>query len=74
VNLDVILDESAKELAGEVSRWMDLKRTGRLIERVLAYNPHAALNRALLPKHLVRPVPQSEVNVSSGAIAQNPGY
>jgi starch-binding outer membrane protein, SusD/RagB family len=74
VNLDVILNESAKELAGEVSRWIDLKRTGRLIERVLAYNPHAALNKALLPKHLVRPVPQSEVNVSSGAIAQNPGY
>ncbi|HDZ13945.1 MAG TPA: RagB/SusD family nutrient uptake outer membrane protein, partial [Pricia sp.] len=39
VNLDFILDERARELTGEVNRWMDLKRTGKLIERTLLYNP-----------------------------------
>jgi len=74
LNVDYILNESAKELAGEVSRWMDLKRTGKLLERVLEYNPHAALNRAMIPIHLLRPIPQSEVDVSGGTISQNPGY
>lgn len=74
INIDYILNESAKELAGEVSRWKDLKRTGKLIERVLSHNPHAALNQALSPIHRLRPIPQSEVDVSGGTISQNPGY
>ncbi|MCH7400052.1 RagB/SusD family nutrient uptake outer membrane protein [Belliella sp. DSM 107340] len=74
VTIDLILDESAKELAGEVSRWMDLKRTGRLIERVLAHNPHAALNNAIRPFHLLRPIPQSEIDVTGGVLEQNPQY
>ncbi|MEO0330189.1 MAG: RagB/SusD family nutrient uptake outer membrane protein [Bacteroidota bacterium] len=73
VSLDLILNESAKELLGEISRWMDLKRTGRLIERVLNFNPHAALNNALEAKHLVRPIPQSEIDLADG-ITQNDGY
>jgi hypothetical protein len=32
--IDFILDERTRELAGEQMRWFDLKRTGRLIERV----------------------------------------
>ncbi|GAB2633091.1 RagB/SusD family nutrient uptake outer membrane protein [Belliella aquatica] len=74
VTIDLILDESAKELAGEVSRWMDLKRTGRLIDRVLAHNPHAALNNAIRPFHLVRPIPQSEIDITGGSLTQNPEY
>ena len=75
VNIDFILDESARELAGEVSRWMDLKRTGKLIERVLAHNPHAQLNNAIQPFHLVRPIPQSEIDLVTGdGFDQNPGY
>ncbi|TXK37321.1 RagB/SusD family nutrient uptake outer membrane protein [Pontibacter qinzhouensis] len=74
VDIHAILNESARELAGEVSRWMSLKRTGTLQERVLAHNPHAALNKAIVAKHLFRPIPQSEVNVSGGSIAQNNGY
>jgi hypothetical protein len=71
VDLDLILDERAKELAGEVSRWLDLKRTGKLIERVLAHNPHAALNNALKAKHLLRPIPQNEIDQTNGSITQN---
>lgn len=74
VTLDFILDERARELAGEVNRWMDLKRTGKLIERTLANNPHAALNNALKPKHLLRPIPQVEIDLTAGSITQNPEY
>ncbi|MFI8378175.1 RagB/SusD family nutrient uptake outer membrane protein [Leeuwenhoekiella sp. NPDC079379] len=74
VTVDLILDERARELVGEVNRWMDLKRTGKLIERVLANNPHAALNKALQEKHLLRPIPQSEIDNTGGLITQNPGY
>lgn len=36
VDIDFILDERSRELAGEQMRWFDLKRTGKLIERVNA--------------------------------------
>ncbi|MFA9192322.1 RagB/SusD family nutrient uptake outer membrane protein [Flavobacterium sp. FZUC8N2.13] len=72
VTLDFILDERARELTGEVNRWMDLKRTGKLIERTLLHNPHAAFNNALNTKNLLRPIPQSEIDRTSGAITQNP--
>jgi hypothetical protein len=74
ITIDVILNESAKELAGEVGRWTDLKRTGKLLERALAHNPHVALNKALKDFHLLRPIPNREVDLGDGKITQNPGY
>ncbi len=74
VTLDFILDERARELVGEVNRWMDLKRTGKLIERTLLNNPHAAMNNALKEKHLLRPIPQGEIDNTRGSIVQNPNY
>ena len=74
VTLDFILDERARELVGEANRWMDLKRTGKLIERTLLHNPHAALNGALKTKHLLRPIPQNEIDITNGSITQNPEY
>jgi len=74
VTLDFILDERARELVGEANRWMDLKRTGKLIERTLMHNPHAALNGALKAKHLLRPIPQNEIDITNGSITQNPEY
>lgn len=72
VDIDFILDERARELMGEVNRWADLKRTGMLIERTLAHNPHAALNNALSEKNLVRPIPQPEIDISG--FTQNTDY
>ncbi|MGY5353357.1 RagB/SusD family nutrient uptake outer membrane protein [Wenyingzhuangia sp. IMCC45467] len=71
VTIDFILDERARELTGEVNRWMDLKRTGKLIERTLLHNPHAALNNALNTKNLLRPIPQNDIDNTNG-LEQNP--
>ncbi|MEL1239817.1 RagB/SusD family nutrient uptake outer membrane protein [Flavobacterium flavipallidum] len=74
VTIDFILDERARELTGEVNRWMDLKRTGKLLERVYAHNPHVAFNNALKAYHLLRPIPQGEIDDSGNSITQNPEY
>src|SRR5262249_16921244 len=37
VTLDFILDERAREFAGEQIRWFDLKRTGKLLSRTKLY-------------------------------------
>jgi len=74
VDIALILEERARELIGEVNRWMDLKRTGTLVSRVLQYNPHAALNSAISEKNRLRPIPQSEIDASGKSISQNPGY
>jgi starch-binding outer membrane protein, SusD/RagB family len=74
MTIDLILDERAREFAGEQIRWFDLKRTGKLIERVQAYNPDAAAN--IRPFHLVRPIPQAQLDAVSnkGEFTQNEGY
>ena len=43
-SIDLILDERARELTGETTRWFDLTRTGKLVERVQLYNPGGAPN------------------------------
>ncbi|MBK9510545.1 MAG: RagB/SusD family nutrient uptake outer membrane protein [Cytophagaceae bacterium] len=73
MNMEMLMQERARELAGEQTRWMDLKRWGNLVERVKLYNPQAAPNVA--SKHLVRPIPQTQIDRSEpGAFAQNPGF
>ena len=73
VDMDLIMEERARELAGEQTRWMDLKRWGNLVERVKLYNSDAAANVA--DKHYVRPIPQKQVDLSeNGGFPQNAGY
>ena len=74
LDMEMILDERAREFAGEQLRWFDLKRTNTLVERVQLYNPDAAPNiRAF---HYVRPIPQAQLDaiVNKEEFIQNEGY
>ena len=72
LNIDFILDERSRELAGETMRWFDLTRTHKLVERVQKYNPGgAALVKAC---HELRPIPTNEILLSTGGMKQNPCY
>ena len=74
ITIDLILDERARELLGEYDRWFDLKRTGKLIERVLKYNPWAAKSNTIKDFHYLRPIPQNEIDLSNPKMSQNTGY
>jgi hypothetical protein len=73
IDIDYILDERSRELAGEALRWFDLKRTHKLVERVKKYNPDALYISDI---HNVRPIPVSELlKVTNPEVfKQNPGY
>jgi hypothetical protein len=72
LDIDFILDERARELLGEGFRWLDLVRTGKLVERVKKYNPVSAVN--IQPFHILRPIPQEQIDRTSGKFEQNNGY
>lgn len=71
LNIDFILDERTRELCGELMRWFDLVRTGKLVERVKLYNPEAAPN--IQDKHVVRPIPQSQLDATTTGDPYNNG-
>lgn len=74
IDIDFILDERARELAGEQLRWFDLKRTGKLLERTRDYNPEAGTN--IQDHHVLRPIPQVQIDAveNKDEFTQNPGY
>ncbi len=75
MTFDFLMEERARELTGEQTRWLDLKRWGNLIERVKKYNPQAAPN--IKDFHVLRPIPQNQIDRAAGGASsfpQNPGY
>lgn len=74
MNIDFVLEERARELGGELLRWFDLKRTGKLVEYVKAYNPNAKSN--IKDFQVLRPIPQSHLDVitNKSEFQQNPGW
>ena len=73
LSVDFILDERGRELVTEYQRFFDLKRTGKLIERVKAHNPDAA--PFIEDYHALRFIPQNQLDAMSNSEGyQNPGY
>ena len=66
---DLIYHERRVELALEQQRWFDLVRTGRAAEELLPLRPNFTPGTNEL-----FPIPQSEIDLSQGALTQNPGY
>jgi starch-binding outer membrane protein, SusD/RagB family len=71
---DAILDERARELVGEYLRWFDLKRMGEdvFLRRIRDHNPPAAPN--VQAYHMLRPIPQQQIDRTTNEFPQNPGY
>lgn len=78
MNIEYILDERARELAGEYVRWTDLKRTHRLIKNILQYQEEPILESNLKGPDgkykILRPIPQDVIDRNKAGIEQNPGY
>jgi len=74
LDIDVILDERARELIGELLRWYDLKRLGEdvFLNRIRTHNPPAAPN--VQAYHMLRPIPQQQIDRTTNHFPQNPGY
>lgn len=72
LDIDFILNERARELLGEGHRWFDLKRTGKLVERVKAHNPDGGPN--IQPYHALRPIPSTVIDRVTSDFPQNEGY
>ena len=78
--LDVVLDERARELYAETTRWMDLRRTRQLVRYNVAFNPNVSsvADMANVDGEIkwLRPIPAAEIETNTGISQadQNPGY
>lgn len=72
--IDFLLNERSRELFAEDTRWWDLSRTKKLVERVKLYNPEGGAG--VQEFNMLRPIPQSQIDlVTEGPkYPQNPGY
>lgn len=78
--LDVILDERARELYAERQRWMDLRRTKQLVRYNIEYNRNidnvSDMCNTKGEIKWYRPIPAEEINSNTALTNadQNPGY
>jgi len=63
-----LIQERRHELGFENQRMLDLKRWG------IAQQVMTAHGKNFQPKHMLYPIPQSEIDASAGTLTQNPGY
>lgn len=77
IDIDAILKERVCELFGQGSRWIDLRRTKKLVEYNNLYNKRIE-GRAeqLIGQKLLRPIPQAAIDANDQMTSadQNPGY
>lgn len=77
-DIDLILDERARETYAEQNRWIDLRRTNQLIRYNLAFNPNfneASAKNTAGEWKVLRPIPSAEIgNNTSEGMYQNAGY
>ncbi len=83
IDLDFILDERSREMAGEWVRWSDLAirkyndGTSCLIKRLRDYNYNPDAGPNIQEHHLLRPLPQTMIDAIDDPNPeryQNPGY
>ena len=76
VNIDLILDERARELYQEEFRLNTLMRLGKLHEYLMKYNDVVRKNGYVLDAHINKfPIPNAEIQANNGAkLTQNLGY
>lgn len=78
ISIDFLLDERARELAGEYVRYTDLKRTHKLVEYVTKYNEDGVTEAQMKGDDgkykILRPIPQDALDKNQTKVAQNPGY
>ena len=76
VNLDLILDERARELYQEEFRLSTLMRMGKLAEYLNKYNGFVKSNGYTIGSHVNKmPIPNAVIQANTGAVmVQNPGY
>ena len=72
-DIDLILDERARETYAELHRWMDLRRTKQLVRYNTAFNAYLPSAAAV---KWYRPIPQAEINSNTALTqeSQNAGY
>lgn len=78
-NIDYILDERGREMLGEYTRWFDLKRTGKLVERTVLHNYRITsasnFNGNNGQQKILRPIPQIVIDLNQNKnFPQNPAY
>jgi hypothetical protein len=80
LGINFILDERSRELCGEYMRWWDLVRTRtsggdvQLLYRVRNLSPALPFANAIQDYHVLRPIPQGQIDLTSNDFPQNEGY